>query len=153
MTGPAGELPPEAFAALSRAGATANPIVIVATVDADGSPHTAPFGSLRALSPRRLRLGCGREHDTYANLVRDGRVVVSLLAPPKVAVSIRGHARVVREQMRILDTDAVIEIAIEQVKDDADVGTEFELTSGVAVSYPEGLVSLVEGYVAEVEQE
>ena len=40
---------------------------IVATTDADGKPHTAPFGSLRVQSPSALRFGCDRGHDTYAN--------------------------------------------------------------------------------------
>ena len=146
------ELSPEVFAALSQVGAAAGPIVLVATVDSDGSPRTAPFGSLRALTPQRLRFGCGREHDTFANIVRDGRVVVSLLAKPNVAVSIRGRARVVKERMDLLDSDAVVEIAVDEVKNDADVGTEFEITSQVAVSYPEGLLPLVERYVAEVEE-
>jgi Pyridoxamine 5''-phosphate oxidase. len=153
MTLQSDELPPDAYAALRADAGVEGPIVIVATVDADGGPHTAPFGSLRALDTRRLRFGCGREHQTYANVIRDGRVVVSVLAPPKVAISIRGRARVVKAQMQILDTDAVIEIAVEEVKDDSDVGTEFEFASGVTVNYPDELVPVVEGYVLEVEQE
>ena len=57
-------------------------------VDPDGTPCTAPFGSLRAATPRLLWLACLRYHDTYANLCRDGRVTVALLAPPGIAVSI-----------------------------------------------------------------
>jgi flavin reductase (DIM6/NTAB) family NADH-FMN oxidoreductase RutF len=58
-------------------------------MDKDGTPHTAPFGSVRAVTPRLLRLISARYHDTYANLARDGRAVVALLAPPDIAVSIR----------------------------------------------------------------
>jgi len=116
------------------------------------SPEVFAALSLRALTPQRLRFGCGREHDTFANIVRDGRVVVSLLAKPNVAVSIRGRARVVQERMDLLDSDAVVEIAVDEVKNDADVGTEFEITSQVAVSYPEGLLPFVERYIAEVEE-
>ncbi len=67
--------------------------VVVATVDPDGTPHTAPFGSLCYISPRTLRFGCDRKHDTYANIRRNGQVVVSLLAPPDIAVSIKGPSQ------------------------------------------------------------
>ena len=86
----AAELPPDVFAVLHKADRAINPITVVATVDADGAPRTAPFGSLRAVTPSLLRLACNQYHDTYANLCRDGRVSVALLAPPNIAVSILG---------------------------------------------------------------
>ena len=75
-------------------------VTVVATVDPDGAPHTAPFGSLRAVTPRLLRLACNHHHDTYANLRRDGQVSVVLLASPNIAVSIRGRARLVKERIQ-----------------------------------------------------
>ena len=147
----ASELPDEVVAALRTPDAAANPIAIVATVDADGSPRTAPFGSLRALSPRHLRFGCGREHATFTNIVRDGRVAIALLLPPTVALTVRGRARIAKERMEVLG-DAVIEIEVDEVKNDAQTGTEFEITSGVAISYPESLVPLLAQYLAEIEE-
>jgi len=90
------ELPEEIFTLLHKRKVEVNPVAIVATVDADGMPRTAPFGSLRAVTPGRLQLISLRYHDTYANLARDGRVSVAVLAPPDVAVSIRGRARIVK---------------------------------------------------------
>ncbi len=99
-----------------------NPVTIVATVDADGAPHAAPFGSVRAVTPRLLRMISLHHHDTYANLCRDGRVMVALVAPPSIAVSIRGQARVVRERMKANDHSAILEIDIEEVKNDMVAG-------------------------------
>ena len=90
----------------------------VATVDPDGFPRMAPFGSLRAVTPRLLRLCSFHGHDTYANLCRDGRVMVAVLAPPDIAVSIRGRARLVKEQMDSDEHHAIMEIDVEQVKND-----------------------------------
>jgi hypothetical protein len=112
------ELPQEVFAVLRKPNRAINPCTIVATVDADGTPHAAPFGSVRAVAPRLLRMISARYHDTYANLCRDGRTTVALVAPPDIAVSIRGRARVVRERMNVDEHSAVLEIDVEEVKND-----------------------------------
>ena len=114
----ASELPPDVFAVLRKPDSAINPIAIVATVDPDGAPRAAPFGSLRAVTPGLLRLACNRYHDTYANLCRDGRVAVALLAPPNVAVSIQGRARVVKERMDFDEHYAAVEIDVGEVKSD-----------------------------------
>ena len=62
------ELPPDVFEAWRKPNRAINPVAIVATVDADGMPRTAPFGSVRAITPRLLRLATSRYHDTYRNL-------------------------------------------------------------------------------------
>jgi flavin reductase (DIM6/NTAB) family NADH-FMN oxidoreductase RutF len=89
------QLPKTIFSALEnrRIGSAA----IVATVDPDGSPHTAPFGRVAVVSPTVLRFGCDRKHDTYANIQRTGRATVSMIAPPEVALSIRGREGSERE--------------------------------------------------------
>ena len=76
------ELPVAVFAAWRKPDRAVNPVAIVATVDPDGAPHTAPFGSLRAVTPCLLRLITWRGHDTYKNLCRDDRVTIAMLAPP-----------------------------------------------------------------------
>jgi flavin reductase (DIM6/NTAB) family NADH-FMN oxidoreductase RutF len=111
------ELPEEVLAAWQKPGRVISPVAIVATVDPDGRPRTAPFGSVKAATPRRLLLFTWHKHDTYANLCRDGRVSVCLVSPD-VAVSVRGRARVVREQMEHDPDFATLEIAIEEVKND-----------------------------------
>ncbi len=112
------ELPPNVFEAWRKLDGALSPVSVVATVDADGAPHTALFGSLRAVTPRLLRLCSMHVHDTYANLCRDGRVTVSLVSPPDVAVSVYGRARVVRERMELDKHFAILEIDVERVKND-----------------------------------
>ncbi len=110
------ELPEEVFAAWHKPDGAISPVAILASIDPDGAPRTAPFGSLRAITPRLLRLCSWHGNDTYANLCRDGRVTVALVSPPDVAVSVRGQARVVRERMHHDEHFAIIEIDVEHVK-------------------------------------
>jgi hypothetical protein len=112
------ELPMKVFEAWHKPGNVISPVAIVATVDPDGMPRTAPFGSLRAITPRLLRLGSLHDHDTYANLCRDGHVMIALVSPPDIAVSIRGRARVVKQRMNHDEHFAMLEIDIEEVKND-----------------------------------
>lgn len=126
------ELPPQVFTVWRKPNQALNPVAIVATVDPDGSPHVAPFGSVRAITPRLLRLISWRGHDTYANLCRDDRVMVSLLASPNIAASVRGRARVVRERMNADEHHAVVEIDVEEVKNDMVRSVVIE--SGVMLS-------------------
>jgi len=114
----ASELPPEVFEVLLKPGRGINPVAIVATPDPDGWPRTAPFGSIRAVTPRLLRMISARFHDTYTNLIRDDRVTVAVVAAPGLAVSIRGRARVVREEMEGGPESALLEIDVEEIKND-----------------------------------
>jgi len=143
------ELPPAVFAVLHKPNRAINPIAVVATVDPDGAPRTAPFGSLRAVTPRLLRLACNHYHDTYANLCRDGRVSVALLAPPNIAVSIRGQARVVKERMDTGENFAVLEIDVEEVKN--DMMRRGAIGSAVTFTPPDDLIDYYVGAIAEIE--
>ena len=114
----ASELPDYVFEALNKQDRAINPVAIVATVGANGAPHTAPFGSVRAITPNLLRLISLRYHDTYDNLCRDGRVAVALVAPPHVAVSINGRAKVVKHTMDSDEHHAILDVQVESVKND-----------------------------------
>jgi len=140
------ELPQAVFRALEnrRIGSAA----VIATVDRDGSPHTALFGSLTVISPTALRLGCDRSHQTFANIRRDGRATVSLVAPPDVALSIKGRARILKERMNLVDTDAIIEIQVEDVKDDLIPGAF--IVSGILYSTAHHVREFIGMYVDEV---
>lgn len=109
------ELPPELMATLARP--PGGLVAIAATVDADGSPRTATFGVIRAASPNQLRFGCRREHATYANLQRDGRVMLAIHAPG-VAVGVGGRATVVRDHLEAMPSNARIHLDVEVVKND-----------------------------------
>lgn len=139
------ELPERVLAAVRAAGRVTG---VVATVDEDGAPHTAPFGSVHAASPSTLRFGCDRRHDTYANLTRSPSVVVCFLLPPDIAVSVFGRATVIREAMETTDSDAVVEVAIDDVKDDMLPGAVIE--SGATYSVADELAPFLVRYQAEV---
>ncbi len=151
----ASELPPEVFSILHKparainSGSAITPIAIIATVDLDGRPRTAPFGSLRAITPQVLRMACSDRHDTYANLCRDGQVSVAVLAPRNIAVSIRGHARVVKTQMECQKDLVAVEIDIEEVKNDMLEEGIIESTIGFAPF--EGFRDYYLGIIAEIE--
>lgn len=148
----AAELPAEVFAALRKPDRAINPITIVATVDPDGTPRTAPFGSLRAVTSRLLRLACNRHHDTYANLCRDGRVMIALLAPPNIAVSIRGRARVVKERMDFDEHDAAVEIDVEEVKNDMIRVPGSAIESAITLFIPEEQIGWFLAAIGEIEE-
>jgi len=143
------ELPPDVFAALHKPNRAINPVTIVATVDSNGRPRTAPFGSLRAVTPQLLRLACGNYHDTYANLCRDGQVSVAVLAPPNIAVSIFGRARIVKPEMDIAKHLVAIEIDIEEVKN--DMMRRGIIEGAVGFTPPEDLKGFYVGAIAEIE--
>jgi hypothetical protein len=143
------ELPPHVFEVLHKPNRAINPIAIVATVDPDGVPRTAPFGSLRAVTPKLLRLACNRRHDTYANLCGDGWVSVALLSPPDIAVSIRGRARLVQDRMAIEEHLAVLEIDVREVKN--DMMRRGVIESAVGFAPPEDLRGYYVGAIAEIE--
>lgn len=140
------ELPPGVLHALRQPlGET---VAIVATVDADGAPRTAAFGSVVPVTPAKLRFGCNREHATFANLVREGRVMLAVFAPPDVAVGIRGRARLLREQIGSWPSDAVIEVDVHEVKNDALPFAP--IATGITYDLPEDVAVRLERYMAEV---
>jgi len=126
------ELLPDAFAAYAKTDGQLNPSSVVATIDEDGSPRIAPFGSLRAVNPRLLRLLIGRYHDTLANIKRDSRTMIAMICPPNVAVSVRGRARVVEEPFSLDEGYALVEVDIEEVKNDMPI--RVGLKTGIAVA-------------------
>jgi hypothetical protein len=144
------ELPEEVFTVLRKPDRAINPITIVATADPDGTPRTAPFGSLRAATPRLLRLACLRYHDTYANLCRDGRVAVALLAPPDIAVSITGRARVVKERVDANEQIAILEIDVKEVKN--DMMRRGAIESAIQFTVPKDLADFYMTLIDEVER-
>lgn len=144
----ASELPPDVFAVWKKEGRAISPVAIVATVDVDGTPRTAPFGSLRAVTPNLLRLCSLRDHDTYANLRRDGRVMVSMISPD-IAISVRGRARLVRECMEVDEAFAILDIDIEEVKN--DMAYRIVIENGISIHAREKFKLWYEAAMAELE--
>lgn len=93
--------------------------VVLATVDEDGFPRTAPANFVVAHDRKTVRVALSKNHHTLQNIRRDGRVMVSILDEGDVAVGVRGHARVLRECMDINYSAAVVEISVVHIKNDA----------------------------------
>jgi uncharacterized pyridoxamine 5'-phosphate oxidase family protein len=145
----ASELPPQVFNVWKKPDQAISPVAIVATVDPDGSPRAVPFGSLRAITPRLLRLCSFQGHETYANLCRDGRVTIVLVSPPDMSVSVRGQARLVRERMVHDENFAIVDIDILEVKN--DMAYRIEIDSGVMIHAKDQFKSWYEAAMAELE--
>ncbi len=141
------ELPAAVISALRRP--VGEVVAIVATVDADGSPRTAAFGSVRPITGNELRFGCNRAHVTFANVIRDGRVMVALFAAPDVAVGIQGRARVLKDQLDCWPGDAAITVEVTTVKNDALPMAPVE--SGIAYSVPTDVGVRIQQYFDELE--
>lgn len=123
-------------------------LAIVATVDADGMPRTAAFAVMRATSARHLRFGCRRTHRTFANLQRDGRVMVALYAEPDIAVGVAGRASIVTEHLRAMPDNAMIEVEVTSVKN--DLLPEVPIASGITYAPPPGFRDKVEAVAVEL---
>lgn len=117
--------------------------VVIATVDEDGFPRTAPYGLIRALDRKTLRVGIGPSKRTYANIVRNGKVMVCVLAEGNIALGIRGRARVIKERMESWNLHvAMIEINILEVKSDAL--TWVPITQGIQVQLSDDIKELAQ---------
>ena len=75
--------------------------------------------------------------------------MVALLAPPNIAVSIRGLARVVKEQMEVAEYSAILEIDVEEVKN--DMMRRGSINSEICFAPPEDLMHFYVGAIAEIE--
>lgn len=126
------ELPDDVFAAWQKLKGVLNPSSVVATIDEDGSPRTALFGSIRAVNPRLLRFIIRLNHDTLANLKRDSRVMVAMVCPPNLAVSARGVARIVEEPFTADEQYALVEIDISEVKN--DMALRLDIETGITIA-------------------
>ena len=130
------ELPDDMFAAWQKLKGALNPSSVVATIDEDGSPRTAPYGSMRAINPRLLRFIVRRDHDTLTNLKRDSRVMVAMICPPNLAASARGVARIVEESFSVDERYALVEIDISEVKNDMPLRLDIDTGITIAPSGP-----------------
>jgi hypothetical protein len=143
------ELPQDVFLVWKKPDRAFNPVAIVATIEPDGTPHTAPFGSLRAVTPRILRFATWRGHDTYKNLCSDNRVGVSLLSPLDMAVSVQGRARIAREKMEADPNYVVVDVDIDLVKN--DMARRIRIQSAITIHVPDQYVGWFEAVLGELD--
>ncbi|KXH69703.1 MAG: hypothetical protein AM326_05010 [Candidatus Thorarchaeota archaeon SMTZ-45] len=110
------ELSREAFNLLNSEITT----VVIATVDEDGYPRTAPFHWIVAKDKKTLKVAVNPRHVTYENIKRDGRVMVCVLDQGNIAIGIKGRAQIIKEDMKSIPwLITMVEIKIDEVKSDA----------------------------------
>ncbi|MCL5257454.1 MAG: pyridoxamine 5'-phosphate oxidase family protein [Chloroflexi bacterium] len=96
--------------------------VVAATVDADGWPNTAPMTWVVAKDEKTIRLAINKEIATYSNIAGNGRLTLSLKGQG-MSLGVRGTAKIVKDQMKSVPFPcAMIEMKVEQVKDDNIIG-------------------------------
>lgn len=111
------ELSPEVFALLQGD----RPIVL-ATVDDEGWPDTAPFSWAVAIDAKTVRVAVNEQVETLRNIRRNGRVRLCVIGGG-MTVSVRGQARVIREHMASTPlATAIVEIRVDEVKNDDVMG-------------------------------
>jgi len=104
---------PDQLAGLLRAGA---PVVVV-TVGADGWGHAAMTWAV-AVAPDRVRFGVDHESTTLANLERDGKASLQVIARENILALIKGPARMRRARIAAAPFPmAMWEMVVTEVKD------------------------------------
>jgi hypothetical protein len=93
-------------------------IVVAGTVGEGGEPNTCPVSLIYAKDERTLLVGLLRSTTTTANLRRDGRVSLEVIAPDDLVMGIQGTMRLVREPMAMSDAMAIWEMQVTKVKQD-----------------------------------
>ena len=93
-------------------------IVVAGTVGADGAPNTAPVSLIYARDEKTLLMATVRTSTTSANLRRDGRVSLEVIAADDLVMGIQGTVRLIREPMAASDAMAMWEMTVTKVKQD-----------------------------------
>ena len=107
--------------------------VIVATLDRDLHPHTAPFHYIVVCNPGRLRLAVSKELLTYRHIADNAYVALAVLEDGDVAVCIKGSARVVLPKMDCDCNMAVVEVEIDEIR--RDNSQSHYVTQGIRIRH------------------
>ncbi len=110
-----------------------NSTAILATMDKENHPHTAPYNGIIACDPKHLRVAICKDNQTYSNIMESGNVAVALLEEGDIAVCIKGIAQVVRSYMDFDYNMAIIDIEINEVR--KNNSSQFFVTQGIRTKY------------------
>lgn len=92
--------------------------IILSTVTEDGFPHAMPVHLLAAVDDKTIRMALVKAHQTTANIKNNGKVLITVLEGPDLAVGIRGTAKVVKEPMDGNAAMCMIEVKVATIKSD-----------------------------------
>lgn len=107
----------------------AGTVNVLCTVDEDGVPHAIPVSTARPTSRREVVLALAPGRGSLARLRARPSVALAVLAGGDLAFTVRGHARVVAEQLPGAEGVAAVAIDVDTV-DDHDLPT-FAIEAGV----------------------
>jgi hypothetical protein len=93
-------------------------ITVAGTVGADGAPNTCPVSLIYAKDEKTLLVATLRTTNTSANLRRDGRVSLEIIAPEDLVMGIQGTMRLLKDPMECSSAMALWEMQVAQVKQD-----------------------------------
>ena len=94
-------------------------IAVAGTVGADGAPNTCPITLIYARDEKTLLIATLRNSATTANLRRDGRVSLEIMAAGDLVMGIQGTMWIIKEPMAMSDAMALWEMRVEKVKQDS----------------------------------
>ena len=94
-------------------------IVVAGTVGADGAPNTCPITLIYAKDEKTLLVATLRTSATTANLRRDGRISLEIVAADDLVMGIQGTMWIIKEPMAMSDAMALWELRVEKVKQDS----------------------------------
>lgn len=102
---------------------------VVSTVDDDGYPRGAPVSLFYALDDKTMLVGVQNRSQTYKNSVRESKIALTFISGGDLAFTIRGKARVFKEQMKSSKFIGILVVDVEFVK--SDVAVDVEVTEGI----------------------
>jgi hypothetical protein len=107
--------------------------VIIATIDADCQPHTAPFHFITVYDSKHLRVAISKLHQTLQNINETGDVAIAILDEGDIAVTLKGTAHLVKETMDVDNNLSVIEVAIVEIS--KNNSNDFFVTQGIRIRH------------------
>jgi hypothetical protein len=107
--------------------------VIIASIDQDYRPHTAPFNHIIVQDPKHLRVAVSKSHQTLQNIRDNVYVALAIIDEGDVAVCIKGTAQVVKEAMDIDCNRVVVDIEITDIH--RNNSQDFFVTQGIRIRH------------------
>jgi hypothetical protein len=107
--------------------------VIIASIDGNYQPHTAPFNHIIVYDAKHLRVAVSKYHQTLQNIMDNVYVALAVLDEGDIAVCIKGTAQVIKEAMVTDCNLVVIEIEIIEIRKNNSL--DFFVTQGIRIRH------------------
>ncbi|HBF38197.1 MAG TPA: hypothetical protein DDW50_12855 [Firmicutes bacterium] len=107
--------------------------VIIASIDADCRPHTAPFHFISVHDSKHLRVAISKFHQTWQNINENWDVTIAILDEGDIAVSLKGRVRLVKETMDSDQSLAIIEVEVDEIR--KNNSCNFYVTQGIRIRH------------------